>query len=315
MELKRYREEITLYDAEGNPKPSWVEVRMCPLTGEVSRVINVPLREWSLPDLEEMARETRASCPFCPEHLGRKTPKFSESLLPGGTLRRGKAVLIPNLFPYDRYCALIILTENHYVPLNAWEPEEILNGLLVAQEFVNHVAEADETVNAFSMNWNYAPHSGSSILHPHIQLSVGAFASNRGRRLTTAMYEESLRGRDLMAELLDEERAQGLRWCGKVGAWHILFAFAPRGRFFEFLLIHDATGCFPHLPEPDLKALSEGIVRGLGFVVTMGLSSMNLSLFSPLRDEGFFHPMVSISPRACVGPYQMGDISFQMLID
>ncbi len=315
MELKRYKEEITLYDTEGNPKSSWVEIRVDPLTGEVSRVINVPLREWSLPDLEAMARETRASCPFCPEHLENKTPKFAEALLPGGTLGRGGATLIPNLFPYDRYCALIILSKAHYVPLDAWKAREILDGLRLAQDFINRVSAYDTSVNAFALNWNYAPHSGSSILHPHIQLSVGAFASNRGRRMMTAAYDAMLEGKEPMTELLREERSRGERWCGRIGPWNLLFAFAPRGRFFEFILMHEATGCFPLLPEPDLKALSEGIVRGLRFVVTMGLSSMNLSLFSPLREEGIFHPMVSISPRACVGPHQMSDISFQMLID
>ena len=315
MELKIYREEIVLYDAGGSPIKTWVEVRIDPLTGDVSRVIHVPLRDWSLPDLEKMARETRKHCPFCPEHLGEKTPEFDRLILPEGTLRRGKAVLIPNRFPYDRYCALIILSETHYVPLDTWKAREVFDGLVLAQSFLNYVMERDATVGAFSLNWNYAPHSGSSILHPHVQLSVGAFASNRGRRLMEVSYRERLKGRDPIEELLVEERSRQQRWCGRVGPWCVLFAFAPRGRFFEIQLIHESVGCFPELAPEDVEALAAAIARCLRFVPHMGFSSMNLSLFSPLREPNSFHPMVSISPRACVGPYQMSDISFQMLID
>jgi len=315
VELVSYREKIDFFDAAGNPLTSWVEVRVDPLTGEVSRVINVPLRDWSLPDLEAMARETRGNCPFCPEHLGKKTPKFPPSLFPEGELRHGGVVVIPNRFPYDRYCALIILSERHYVPLEEWTAEEIFDGLHVAQAFIDRVVEVDETVHAFSLNWNYAPHSGSSILHPHIQLSVGAFANNRARRLITTCYREMLKGRDPMAELIAEEQARGERWCGTAGPWHILFAFAPRGRFFELNLIHESTGRFTELEAGELHLLAREIARSLRFVTHAGFSSMNLALFSPLREGDLFHPMISISPRACVGPYQMSDISFQMLID
>jgi len=298
MELTSYKEEIVLYDAGGTPINTWVEVRIDPLTGDVSRVINVPLRDWSLPDLEKMARETRENCPFCPEHLGEKTPRFDGGILPEGILRRGKAVLIPNRFPYDRYCALIILSESHFVPLDAWEAREVFDGLMIAQTFLNRVLERDDAVNAFSLNWNYA-----------------AFANNRGRRLMEISYSERLKGRDPVEELLAEERSRGQRWCGMVGPWCILFAFAPRGRFFELQLIHESVGCFPELAAEDVESLASAIAHCLRFVPHMGFSSMNLSLFSPLREPNSFHPMVSISPRACVGPYQMSDISFQMLID
>ncbi len=311
MELKRYRETIEMYDAEGTRLTPWAEVRFHPLTGEISRIIQVPLRKLDLPDLEKMAAETRATCPFCPEHLGPKTPKFDTALLPGGELRRGRVVLIPNRFPYDRYCALIILSDRHYVPLDAWHPREIADALMVGQAFLNRVMEHDPTVQAFSLNWNYAPPSGSSILHPHIQLSAGAFATNRARRL----FHATRGGGDPFAELLETEETLGQRWCERTGAWHTLFAFAPRSRFFELNLIHASPGCFPSLDPDQILSLSKGITRALRFVTAMGFSSMNLSLFSPLREPKGFHPMVSISPRACVGPYQMSDISFQMLID
>ena len=315
MKFEGYREKLVLYDTTGEPINSWVEVRFHPMTGEVSRIIHVPFRRLSLPDLKKMAEETRGSCPFCPPHLGQKTPRFHDSLLKEGVLKRGKCVLIPNRFPYDRYCALIILSDAHYVPLDAWDEETIAEGFLIAQEFLVRLMAYDDSVRAFSLNWNYAPHSGSSILHPHIQLSAGAYATNRARRLLDSSYEAMLKGKDIMAEWIQAEQAVGERWGEQIGPWHFIVAFAPRGRFFEVNLIHDSAGCFASLEAGDLSALARGIVQALRFVSVMGFASMNLSLFSPLRESDAFHPMVSISPRACMGPYQMSDISFQMLID
>jgi len=315
MEFKGHREEIVFYDTLGRQKESWVEVRSHPLTGEISRIIHVPLRKLILPDLEKMAEETKENCPFCPSRLAEKTPRFHTSLLKEGVLKRGKGILIPNLFPYDRYCALIILTDAHYVSLGAWEDTDIFDGLMMAREFLSRIIEVDDSVRAFSLNWNFAPHSGSSILHPHIQLSAGAYATNRARRLMAASYTAMLKGKDIMAEWINAEREAGVRWCGSEGPWHITLAFAPRGRFFEINLLHESAGRFPLLGEEDVMALSRGITRSLRFVAAAGFASMNLSLFSPLREAGAFHPMVSVSPRACVGPYHMSDISFQMLID
>jgi galactose-1-phosphate uridylyltransferase len=313
--LEKYREEVILHKADGEPVRTWFEIRIHPLTGELSRVIHVPLRRPNPPDLKKMADETRDTCPFCPERLEKKAPRFSSELLDGGMLRHGKAVLIPNLYPYDRYCALIILSESHYVPLEDWEAAAIEDGMVLAQKFLDRVIRADAGTRAFAMNWNYAPHAGSSILHPHIQLSAGAFASNRARRLMMASREAMMRGWDNMAAWMEKEREEKTRWGGDMGPWQMTFAFAPRGRFFELNLIHESPGCFATLSNAALQHLATGVVKAFRFVRKMGFVSMNLSLFSPLREAGLFHPMISISPRACVGPYQMSDISFQMLID
>ena len=193
--LEKYREEVSLRRVDGETVKTWFEVRVHPLTGELSRVIHVPLRrQMKLPDLMKMAEETRDTCPFCPEQLAEKAPRFSRDLLNGGMLRRGKAALIPNLYPYDRYCVLVILSEAHYVPLEAWEAVAIEDGMILSRQFLNRVMEVDAGTRAFAMNWNYAPHAGSSILHPHIQLSAGAFASNRARRLMIASREMMMRG-------------------------------------------------------------------------------------------------------------------------
>jgi len=315
ISLEKYRENVSLRRGDGGTVETWFEVRVHPLTGELSRVIHVPLKQLKLPDLPKMADETRDTCPFCPERLAEKAPRFSRELLKEGVLRRGKATLIPNLYPYDRYCALIILSDSHYVPIEDWEVTTIENGMILARQFLNRVIEVDPGTRAFAMNWNYAPHAGSSILHPHIQLSAGAFASNRARRLMMASREAMMRGRDNMAAWMVKEREEKVRWGADEGPWQITLAFAPRGRFFELNLIHESPGCFVNLPDAALRHLATGVVDAFRFVRKMGFVSMNLSLFSPLREAGLFHPMVSISPRACVGPYQMSDISFQMLID
>ena len=63
--------------------------------------------------------------PVLPRCSSRTTPKFPERVLPEGRAERGEAVLIPNLFPYDVYSSVIIMTDDHVVPLVPALGEEV----------------------------------------------------------------------------------------------------------------------------------------------------------------------------------------------
>jgi UDPglucose--hexose-1-phosphate uridylyltransferase len=73
------------------------ELRWDPLTGQTSRIRpSVPLLK-PADELERLAEETRATCPFCPERIEDSTPKLPPAILPEGRIRRGDAVPLPNL--------------------------------------------------------------------------------------------------------------------------------------------------------------------------------------------------------------------------
>ena len=87
-----------------------VEVRWDPLTGHTSRVLGVPrgLMPPNEEDLEAIARKTADGCPFCGDRLEARTPRFPADLHPDGRMRRGQAVLFPNLFAYSRFSAVSV---------------------------------------------------------------------------------------------------------------------------------------------------------------------------------------------------------------
>ena len=57
-------------------------------------------------------------CPFCGELNNSSTSKFTENAFPEGRVSRGESLLVPNLFLYDIYSAVNIMTDDHIVPLN-----------------------------------------------------------------------------------------------------------------------------------------------------------------------------------------------------
>ena len=127
MEFKSIRKVTRFLDPRTGLSETRVEseVRLHPLTGRTSRVAHFSLRGASRPDPEELIAATRENCPFCPQAVERETPMFPPDLVPRGRLRRNEATVVPNLFPYDAYSALTIITKDHYVPLHAFTEERL----------------------------------------------------------------------------------------------------------------------------------------------------------------------------------------------
>ena len=105
-EAIRFRAEkkfAHLHDPRRNFELAQVEseIRFDPLTGSTGRICHFSLANLSVPDLSGIVAESRAMCPFCPGKVESITPRFPEEVVPGGRMRRGEAVLFPNLFPYD----------------------------------------------------------------------------------------------------------------------------------------------------------------------------------------------------------------------
>ena len=68
---------------------------------------------------------------------------------------------------------MVVFTKQHYVPLADFSEEILFNAFSAAGVFLRRVVEADPAVRFFSINWNYLPMSGGSIIHPHLQILAG----------------------------------------------------------------------------------------------------------------------------------------------
>jgi galactose-1-phosphate uridylyltransferase len=98
-----------------------------------------------------------SGCPFCPENVFSVTPTFSDNR----RVVRGESITFPNLFPFAEWHTVTVITQQH----------------LVLEFSLRQISDAlcaqAETLRRFdgypSINWNFLPSSGASLVHPHMQ--------------------------------------------------------------------------------------------------------------------------------------------------
>ena len=98
-----------------------------------------------------------SGCPFCPENVLTVTPTFSDNR----RVTRGESVTFPNLFPFAEWHTVTVITRQHMVL--EFSLRQISDALFAQIE----------TLQRFdgypSINWNFLPSAGASLVHPHLQ--------------------------------------------------------------------------------------------------------------------------------------------------
>lgn len=264
------------------------EIRMDPLTGLTSRVFDFPFKA-EKPDLSGIVQRSREIfCPFCPETLDESTPLFPRDLIQEGRIKVGMATLIPNLIPFDKYAGVAILSHQHYVPMDAFTAENMKDAFMASLAFIRRVEEADPSVQAFYINWNYMPPAGSSMVHPHLQPNCGEIPTNELRRqLGGSRRYARETGRHFWHDYMDEERKRGERYLGETGPTWWGMSYAP------FSFLPDVTCIFPHhvslarAGEAEIDSFLDGLSRVLRYFHEQDIYSFNLALFSVRQEESF----------------------------
>jgi hypothetical protein len=151
-----------------------VEVRWDPLTGHTARLVTATSGGlWPPADpqaLTGMAEETQASCPFCAERIERATPRLPPAIWPQGRVRRGRAVLFPNLLAYAQHASVSVYApELHTLRLGELTPELMTDNLATQVVWLGAVARHDPAAHWMSVNANHLVPSGGSLFHPHLQ--------------------------------------------------------------------------------------------------------------------------------------------------
>ena len=153
------------------------EIRLDPLTGRSSRICHFMKLQWEKPDLAALGEKTAPHCPFCPERVMAITPCFPPEILPAGRMVAGDQVLFPNLAPYEAISAVTVLGAAHFIPMTDITPERITAGFQLCLAFFQALEDVRHPESVYHLiNWNYMPPSGSSIVHPHLQVFAGSFA-------------------------------------------------------------------------------------------------------------------------------------------
>ncbi|WP_318614424.1 hypothetical protein [Sporosarcina sp. YIM B06819] len=285
------------------------EIRKDPLTGETSRIIFDPGAPFVPTDYSELAKETAGSkCPFCPENVQSFTPTFPETLVTGGRLTKGEAVVFPNLFPYSKHNAVVRMCDLHYVKLDAFTAPMIADSFSAAHDYLNKVIAQDAQTTYASINWNYLPPSGGSILHPHIHVLASEHPTNYQATTSAAAAQfHNTQGQNFYAALVEQERELDERFIGTAGTIDWLHAFAPKSHT-DFIGVFNAAS-LDELTDDNWQDLADSLTRFFRYFNSIGIASFNLGLFIPVSPNGAERVHVRLVPRLTIGALQTSDMN------
>ena len=299
------KEAVILDPADAmQPRSIPVEVRTDPLTGRTTRICHFMKLQWKKPDLAPLVAGTEAGCPFCPERVLKVTPRFPADIAPEGRFFRGDHVLFPNLAPYDGLGAVATLGSRHYLPMTEIEPERIAGGILLAMDFYRRARAINHPESVYQLlSWNYMPASGSSLIHPHLQVFASSTAPNQLREeLAAAEAYFRANGRTYWDDLAREERAAGLRFLARRGRISWLVNFAPFSVAGDVVAVVDDCREMLDLPEADAAGIAQGLAAALAASDRMGIYSFNVCFFPGTAADRFARLHMVFSPRIYYNP-------------
>jgi galactose-1-phosphate uridylyltransferase len=316
IEFRSITKNAVFYDPFNNFQETRrpTEIRIDPLTGRSSRIIYFPVTLPPPPDQSQLAELTRQFCPFCRPAVFEKTPRFLEDIAPEGRLVRGSAVVFPNAFPYDAHSAVAVVTEGHYVKMDAFDVRELEDGLLAGREYLARINARDPRCAYLSINMNYMPSAGGSILHPHIQLIAGDVPTYYQREHAERFREyRQAHGTGYFDDLIEREEHNGERFIARTGDIVWLSSFAPLG-ITEFLAVFTGGGPITQTDESAFRTFALGMATVLRYLASLNFASFNMALFSAPTDDPAFPTHARIVPRTLLPPVGASDVNYFELL-
>lgn len=275
------------------------EIRKDPLTGRSSRICHFMKLQWDRPDFEKMVAGTEKVCPFCPDKVMKITPSFPEEILPQGRLTSEDMILFPNIAPYDCLGAVATLSSRHYIPMTEIKAERIAKAFRLAMDFFRSVHSAGHPESVYHLiNWNYMPPSGSSLIHPHLQVFATSFAPNMMREeLAAAKSYMTNHASNYWDDLVKAEKAEDKRYLGKIGRTDWLSAYAPMGVAGDVLAVTEDVRSTLELTDEDLADIATGLTRVMAAYDRMGIYSFNMNFFTGAAADDHYRFHLLFSPR------------------
>jgi UDPglucose--hexose-1-phosphate uridylyltransferase len=314
IHFKKRVQKMRILDPADNFKETVlsVETRWDPLIKRTVRVLSLPIQKFPVWDPKDMLeKDGSGMCPFCPEALEKVTPQFVKDFIPEGRLRSGEVCIFPNRIPFDRYCAVVVFTKQHYVPLADFTEDILFKAFSAARTFLCRVVEVDPAVRFFSVNWNYLPMAGGSIIHPHLQILAGELpTSYQGDLIQACRRYQKRRGKVYWEELIDTERNLGERYIGSFGDTVWLASYAPLG-VTDILSVFRKKTSLIDLPDRDLKDFAQGLHRVFDYFQEFNHTSFNLGLYAgDTQDNDSFRINARLVTRRLLPPVGASDVSY-----
>lgn len=216
---------------------------------------------------------SREGCPFCPDSIGVATPTFED----GSRLRHGESVTFPNLYPYAERHIVTVITPDHATGRF---------GVRCLADALSGAAEAlSRSPGYASINWNYLPSAGASIVHPHLQgIADTEPTFLAGLYIAAARRYLADRGRLYWDDLVEHERRSGRFLFEDEIFWSA--SPVPLGE-------REVRGVLPVSTLADIgpyiEPLAGGILRIVEFYRSLGTHAFNVSILFDAPGAGRGH--------------------------
>ncbi|MEX6428585.1 MAG: hypothetical protein ACYCWN_10680 [Ferrimicrobium sp.] len=296
----------------GGFRPARLIHRVDPLFGHGTRLIEGAKLAPGGGELGTVV-EREGFCPFCVDTISEATAPFPPEIARNGRVIVGNAWVVPNVIAYSSVSAVGIYDVNrHFLPLNSLTRELVYDVLLAIGQHGKAVRSQRPDLVYSSVNANYLPPSGSSLIHPHIQSSHDLVPLGSQARLLEAS-KTHLEAYDTpyFEELIALEDAQGQRMVAHMDPFVWLVPFAPTG-FYEAWALAPGIGDLVELGDPDLYQLASGLALVLATYEQIGVQSFNFSLIgaTPASREFGASLLFRIVARAPMSPYYRSDVTY-----
>jgi UDPglucose--hexose-1-phosphate uridylyltransferase len=305
MELERYFMTAEMLGPGGGElMRTPLEVRFDPLTGHTTRILPerglMPAGDF---DLAAFARENQPHCPFCPGRIDELTPRLPAAIHAAGHIKRGEAVLFPNLHAYGSHSSVSVYSPRlHYLPLGAITEQLLADNLATQVQFASAVMAADPDASWASINANHMLPAGSSLFHPHLQGIVDAHPTTLQRLLAAVPAER-------FAAYLDAERRAGERYLGNTARIEWLASFAPIAPA-ELRAFIAGISSPAQLDDELTRELAHGIALALDAYAEMGFQSFNLALYGAPPGTAGYLLNLRLAARSNLKPFYRSDSTF-----
>ena len=208
-------------------------------------------------------------------------------------------LLFPNIAPYDSLGAIATLGSRHYIPMTEIKPERITRAFCLAMDFFSRIHKIGHPESVYHLiNWNYMPASGSSLIHPHLQVFSTSFAPNlMQQELKAAKKYMEKNQTNYWDDLVKTEKESGKRFLGRIGRTSWLSAYAPMGVAGDVLAVVDGVRSTLELTDDDLSDLSTGLTRAMAAYDKMGIYNFNMIFFTGSETDDFARFHLLFSPR------------------
>lgn len=286
------------------------EIRRDFLTGHVSRILPYRRKYPEVLISVETLETSKKVCPFCGDQITSSTPKLLPEIAYEGRIRRGKAWLFPNAFPYARYNWVIVLSEEHFLYPDQFSVEILRDGFLLAQDGIKKIEQIKPELQFGYVNWNYLPSAGAGLFHPHMQVIIEDVPTSSHKRVLDGINRYQIEGKhSYWQDYLSEEIKRGERYIGHQGDVHFLTAFSPRGIFGEIFILFFNRSVINEVSIEDWTHFSQGLIK-VFYYLRGYIPSFNLSLFSGNVNGSQSFVYGRLCPRMIIPPWNISDINY-----